>query len=294
MLTIPTSVVPGDLPEKLRAVAAVGFDAIDLSLSDVAQFDGSLSELSTLIAAAGLTIASLGPLDADASLAQIEAKLVIAQELGVDLVILDVADTDAALPDPSVLGSIRLALRPTRAAEDAVCAWVAETAHPQIGLALNAFEVLGDGSPPARLRDLDGAGVFHVALWDGPQQPMLPGQGVLNLGGLARVLVRAGYHGPWSVGAAPQGPDTVLNAYRSLVTVLSDAAMTEPLLRAAVPALPKKVPAKGFEFIEFAVDAAGAAELEATLTAMAFRRERRHLSKKVTLWRQGAVNIVIN
>ncbi len=294
MLTIPTSVVPGTLPDKLGAVAAVGFEAIDLSLSDVAQFDGSLTDIATQIAKAGLKIASLGPLAPGASLAQIRAKLSMAHDLGTDLLILDIDDAKTPLPDPGDLGAVRLALRPTRAAEAAVRALVAEKKHPQIGFALNAFEVLGDGSRPARLRDLDGVQVFHVAVWDGPKQPMLPGQGVLNLGGLARVLTRGGYRGPWSVGVAPQGPDTVLNAYRSLVTVLSDAAMTEPLLRDATPTLPQKVPAKGFEFIEFAVDAAGAKELEATLTAMAFRRERRHLSKAVTLWRQGAVNIVIN
>ena len=54
MLTIPTHIVAGQMVEKLEAIAAVGFDAIDLSLSDVAQFDGSLDALATLIDRAGL------------------------------------------------------------------------------------------------------------------------------------------------------------------------------------------------------------------------------------------------
>ena len=292
MLTIPTHVVPGDLREKLRAIAKCGFEAIDLSLTDVAQFDGDLPELADLIADARLAIASLGPLQVGATPNVINAKLRIAKELKADLLVVAVADT--ALPDFEPQAGVRVAFQPTRIVEEVVTAVVTERNDPQIGLALNAFAVLGDGSRPARLRDLDGARVFHVALWDGPQQPMLPGQGTLNLGGLARVLVRAGYQGPWSVGATPEGPDTARNAYRSLVTALSDAAMNEPLLRNATPALPAKVPAKGFEFIEFAVDAKTAAELERMLTAMAFRRERKHLSKNVTLWRQGAANIVIN
>ncbi len=292
MLTLPTSVVPGRLHEKLRAIAAGGFDAIDLSLTDVAQFDGTLAELARLIAEAGLIVASLGPLEAGATSLAIAAKQEMARTLGVKLLLVEIADP--VLPVLQGHPDVKIALRPTRAVEAAVTAWVKERNDPQIGLALNAFDVLGDGSRPARLRDLDGAAVFHVALWDGPQQPMLPGQGTLNLGGLARVLARGGYDGPWSVGVAPDGPDTVSNAYRALVTVLSDAAMTEPLLRDATPNLPPKVPTKGFEFIEFAVDPASASELESTLTAMAFRRERKHLSKKVTLWRQGAVNIVIN
>ena len=292
MLTIPTHVVPGGLVEKLQAIASIGFDAIDLSLTDVAQFDGPLDELAGIVAAADLKIASLGPIASGATAAIIASKLEMAKSLGADLLILEVDDqVPQDLPD---LKGIRLALRPTRAAEVVVTAFIGEQDNPAIGLALNAYDALNDGSRPARLRDLDGAGVFHIALWDGPNAPMLPGQGTLNLGGFARVLARAGYNGPWSVGTTPDGPDTVRNAYRALVTALSDAAQTEPLLRGAAPDLPPKVPAKGFEFIEFAVDATGASKLEAVLTSMAFRRERQHRSKQVALWRQGAVNIVIN
>ena len=294
MLTIPTAVVPGDLPAKLRDIAALGFEAIDLSLPDVAQFDGSTHKLADLISQSGLQISSIGPLEPGATQAQVAAKVALATELGIGLLILDVDDPDPYVPGLQDIGAIRLAFRPTRAVEDAVRKLVREANNPQIGLALNSFEVLADGARPARLRDIEGAQVFHVSLQDGPLRPMLPGQGTLNLGGFARVLARAGFAGPWSVGVAPEGPDTALNAYRSLVTVLSDAAATEPLLRGSTPTLPKKMAAKGIEFIEFGVDADGAAELEAALAAMAFRRERKHLSKKVTLWRQGAVNIVIN
>ena len=292
MLSIPTHIIAGQFAEKLQAIAAAGFEAIDLSLSDVAQFDGSLDALSSLIQQAGLKIASLGAVPSGASAAATKAKIGMAKELGASVLIIEFSGAvPADLPKPD---GVKLALRPTRAAETGVVDYVTEQCDPNIGLALNAFEVLGDGSRPARLRDLDGASVFHVALWDGPNQPMLPGQGTLNLGGLARVLARGGYRGPWSVGSAPKGRDTLRNAYRSLVTVLSDAAQTEPLLQGTTPDLPAKVPANGFEFIEFAVDEASAVELEAALTSMAFRRERKHRSKQVALWRQGAVNIVIN
>jgi 4-hydroxyphenylpyruvate dioxygenase len=292
MLSIPTHIVPGELAEKLNTIAAVGFTAIDLSLSDVTQFDDDLVVLADIVAQAGLTIASLGAVQPDASVTLIKAKMEMAKSLGAEALVLDVIDK---VPhDLPKFDGIRLALRPTRDAELAVIEYVTEQNDHNIGLALNAFEVLGDGSRPARLRDLNGASVFHVALLDGPNTPMLPGQGTLNLGGLARVLARSGYAGTWSVGATPDGPETLRNAYRSLVTVLSDAAQTEPLLQGAVPDLPPKVPAKGFEFIEFAVDDAGAVELEGVLAAMAFRRERDHRSKRVALWRQGAVNIVIN
>jgi 4-hydroxyphenylpyruvate dioxygenase len=222
MLTIPTHVVPGALAEKLRAIAEVGFEAIDLSLIDVAQFDGPLDEIARLCAEANLKIASLAPIAPGATSAIISAKVKMAQSLGANLLILEVAGhVPVDLPG---LEGVRVALRPSRGAEAAVKAFVDAYGDPAVGLALNAYHFLSDGSRPARFRNLYGAEVFHVALWDGPNVPMLPGQRTLNLGGFARVLARAGYDGPWSVGAATEGPDTVRNAYRSLVTILSDAA----------------------------------------------------------------------
>ncbi len=283
MLTIPTSVVPGDLAAKLRTIADIGFRGIDLSLKDAIAFDGDAARL---VKAVGLRIAALvTPQE------QLSDALAQAKSNDVDLVVVDVTTVPIALPS---LATTRLALRPTRELEYEVRALTAHSADPLLGLALDSFEVLRDGSRPARMRDQDGTKVFHVSLLDGPLRPMLPGQGTLNLGGLARVLARAGYDGPWSTGIVSRGSDDVLNAYRSLVTVISDAAATEPLLRNATPNLPAKVPAKGFEFIEFSVDAESAVTLEGTLSALTFRRERQHLSKQVTLWRQGAVNIVIN
>ena len=52
MLSIPTHIVPGELAEKLNTIAAVGFTAIDLSLSDVTQFDDDLVVLADIVAQA--------------------------------------------------------------------------------------------------------------------------------------------------------------------------------------------------------------------------------------------------
>ena len=133
MLAIPTHIVPGELAEKLKAIAAVGFDAIDLSLSDVAQFDGDLSALADLVEKAGLNIVSLGAVPSGASAALIRAKIEMAQTLGADILILDIKDeVPTNLPSPV---GVRLALRPTRATEAAVLAYIAAEDDPQIGLA---------------------------------------------------------------------------------------------------------------------------------------------------------------
>jgi 4-hydroxyphenylpyruvate dioxygenase len=99
-----------------------------------------------------------------------------------------------------------------------------------------------------------------------------------------------GYVGPWSV----SGQDSAANGYRALVNILDEVAVSEPSAHFHVPQLPARIPAMGIEFIEFAVDEKAADDLTKMLSSMSFRQERRHMTKDVTLWRQGAVNIVIN
>ena len=181
---------------------------------------------------------------------------------------------------------------------------------PHLGLALNSAFSLADGSQAARLRHVPGARVFHVQLADAPAlmghttqsgEPggLLPGEGRLNLASFVRVLARAGYDGPWSlanVTASVTDPRATFaqDGYRALVSLLDDVAATEPDLPPPVADLPDRVHATGFEFIEFAADANDHAALTALLSALTFRKERTHRSKSVELWRQGAVNIVVN
>jgi 4-hydroxyphenylpyruvate dioxygenase len=51
---------------------------------------------------------------------------------------------------------------------------------------------------------------------------------------------------------------------------------------------------EGVEFVEFAADHAGAAELHERFAALGFREAGRHISKDVTVYRQGGINIVVN
>ncbi len=183
--------------------------------------------------------------------------------------------------------------------------------RPGLGLAVNAVFSLADGSKPARLRDIPGDRLFHVQLSDAPrlesdtrrlrgQLALLPGLGVLNLAGLVRVLVRCGYQGPWSVGPAghdtprPGGRTMARDGYRAIVNLLDEVGRTVPGADFGLPALPERVYASGFEFIEFAVNDTSRDELACLLASMCFRKERTHVSKSVELWRQGAINIVIN
>ena len=187
---------------------------------------------------------------------------------------------------------------------------VEQVASLHFGLALNSFFSLADGSKPARLREIAGDKVFHVQLSDAPAMDfdirqlkshfgLLPGQGGLNLASFVRVLARAGYAGPWSlarVSDTAQGSrdSFTRDGYRALVSLLDEVAQTEPSLAAPMVDLPPRVYPTGIEFIEFAADVATGKTLRQMLEALCFRRERQHVSKSVELWRQGAINIVVN
>ena len=181
---------------------------------------------------------------------------------------------------------------------------------PAFGLALNSFFSLADGSQPARLRDIPGHRLFYVQLSDAPVLDfdisrlkshfgLLPGQGSLPLASFVRVIARSGYNGPWSLARVSDTTQDSQNTFaqdgfRALVSLLDDVAQTEPALPAPIAGLPQRVYPTGFEFIEFATDKVAQAALTGMLSALCFRKERQHVSKSVELWRQGAINLVVN
>jgi 4-hydroxyphenylpyruvate dioxygenase len=61
-----------------------------------------------------------------------------------------------------------------------------------------------------------------------------------------------------------------------------------------LPMLPPRALCLGVEFIEFAMDDQAAPPFERLLAALGFCRAGEHVSKAVTRWRQGDINIVVN
>ncbi len=188
---------------------------------------------------------------------------------------------------------------------------IEEVDNPQLGLALNSHLALADGTKPAHLNYLQGGRVFHVQLSDTSRMGSgdtriahssahLPGQGVLNLEGFVKVLTRRGYGGAWSIALVDEnsprrGSRTLVrDGFRSLVNLLDNVSRTDCDLKFDIPDLPPRVYTSGFEFIEFAVDEKSSAELSDLLHKICFRKEKHHVSKSVDLWRQGAVNLIVN
>ncbi len=260
---------------------------------------------------------------------RLERKFDLMQTLGVDLLLLCSSTHAAASDDPARAAADLADLAERAVSRDLRVAYMAlpwarhirtEMAalelvrridSPGLGIGLNSSFSLAGGAKPARLRDLPGERIFHVQLLDAPALDMdlrhltkhfgaLPGQGDLNLAGFVRIVAKGGYAGAWSLGSVSEigsrggAKEAATDGYRSLVTLLDDAARREPDLDFGTPELPERVYASGFEFIEFAADEKDGDALGAMLSSLCFRMERRHIAKSVELWRQGAVNIVVN
>ena len=264
----------------------------------------------------------------EAAFARLDQKLELMAELGAAMLLVGSTTLESSDSDPDVIDADfgELADRVGKAGFRAALIalpWAANIRtelralevveavnSPHFGLALNSFFSLADGSQAARLRDIQGGRIFHVQLSDAPALNLgfsrqnghfglLPGQGCLNLPSFVRILTRSGYRGPWSIArisaSAEDGRESYArDGFRALVSLLDEVAQTEPALPRPLPALPPRVYPTGIEFIEFAVNDASRKTLIEMLRGMSFRKERQHISKSVELWRQGAVNIVLN
>ncbi|MDH3659040.1 MAG: TIM barrel protein [Alphaproteobacteria bacterium] len=337
-ISIATASVPGDIRTKLSAISKAGFSSIELFEPDFIGFDGTGEAFGAMVRDHGLKIDALQPFhdfeglegpERTLALDRLECKFDLMQALGVDMLLVcssthpeasgdreSIVRDLAALAERAQKRGLRIAYmalpwaRHVRT-EMAAFGLIREIDNPSIGLGLNSYLSLADGSKPARLRDIDGNSVFHVQLSDAPALNMdlrhlsrhfgvLPGQGDLNLAGFVRIVAKSGYAGSWSLGGLndvrPQGDamSVATDGYRSLVNLLDEVSSGEPDLDFPIPKLPERVYASGFEFIEFAAGDDDSEALKTLLASLCFRMERRHISKSVELWRQGAVNIVVN
>lgn len=337
-LSIATTAIPGDLPEKLEQIAAAGFHGIELNEPDFIGFNGTGEDVHQLLEKNRLKVSLFQPFNDFEGLVgeqrkqtfnRLESKFALMKKLGADLLLICSSSHPDASSDKDVIVS-DLAEVANRAEElnlrvaYLAVPWaryiqtemqaldlVLQIDSPNFGLALNSVFSLADGSKPARLRDIPGNKVFHVQLSDAPfldkdfrhlkrHFGMLPGQGVLNLSGFIRVLAKNGYTGPWSIACVGevalqrQYKSLTTDGYRALVNLLDQVMRTDPKINFAIPKFPERIHASGFEFIEFACDEVSGGQLTQLLSSLRFRMERRHVTKSVELWRQGAVNIVVN
>ncbi len=250
-------------------------------------------------------------------------------ELGTDLVLVcssvhpqALGGIDRAADDFAELGGIA-AERDLRVGYEALAwgrhvndhrdAWeiVRRADHPNVGLILDSFHTLARKIDPDTIRRIPADRIFFVQLADAPLIEMdllywsrhfrnMPGEGELDVTGFMRAVAATGYEGVISLeifndqfrGGRPEG--LARDGYRSLVALMDDVRRAEPDIAIAVPDIPPRIRVDGVEFIEFATRGSEAEALSAMLRAMGFAHVGDHIAKKVALWQQGDIRIVLN
>ena len=327
---IATVALSGTLPDKLEAIAAVGFDGVEIMESDLLTFDGSPADVRRICEELGLAIDLYQPFrDFEAmpepqrtrNMDRAERKFDVMQALGTDLTLVCSNTHPATMNDDSRAAADlaemaeRAARRGLRVGYEALSwgrhvnlwghAWriVQQAAQPALGLIVDSFHTLSLGDDPAGIARVPAEKLFFVQMADAPKLSMdvlnwsrhfrnFPGQGDLDVTGFMRAVLASGYAGPLSLEVFN---DDFRAAPARFVARdgLRSLILTEAEANdaAALPAVPVL---DGVEFLEFAVDEAARRELEGFLQTLGFQHAGRHRSKSVDLYRQGGVSLVLN
>ena len=330
--------ISGTLPEKIAAIAAAGFQGIEIFEPDLTVHDEAPEVVARRIADAGLELTMLqpfrdfeglpAPLRA-AAFDRAERKFDLMTRLGAPQLLIcsncspaalggidRAADDLRDLADRAAARGVRLcyeALAWGRHISDHRDAWevVRRADHPALGLIIDSFHTLSRGLDPETIRAIPGDRLAYVHLADAPwfatdllwwsrHLRAMPGQGDLNVQGFLRAVAATGYDGWISLeifndqfrGGAARS--IARDGQRSLRVLMDEARRTEPESRLTAPAMPARVPAHGFEFVEFTSEGAEATALKTALGQLGFAQAGSHRSKPVTLWRQGEINLVVN
>ncbi|MFN3892199.1 MAG: bifunctional sugar phosphate isomerase/epimerase/4-hydroxyphenylpyruvate dioxygenase family protein [Beijerinckiaceae bacterium] len=204
-----------------------------------------------------------------------------------------------------------------RHVKDWMQAWdlVRRADRPNLGIVLDSFHICVRNNPIAPIADLPADRIALVQIADAPailMDPMslsrhhrcFPGQGEYPITDFVEAAIKAGYRGALSLEIFNDqfrgAPANVVarDGMRALQTTgeTLDARRAEQGLAPTSigSPLPKAAAISGLEFIEFVTSSAESPRLVALLEGLGFRRVARHRSKDVDLYRQNAVNIVVN
>ena len=235
--SIATVCVSGTLQEKLEAIAAAGFTAVEIFENDLIAFPGSPTEVRRICGDLGLTIVTCQPFRDFEGMPEgrrqrvfdrAERKFDLLQELGTDLLFVCSSVSPEALPgidrlaaDFAELGE-RASRRGLRVGYEALAwgrhvfdyrdAWeiVRRANRPEVGIVLDSFHILARGLDLAAIGTIPRDKISMVQMADAPLLQMdplswsrhwrcLPGQGDLDLSGFMRALTATGYDGVLSL-----------------------------------------------------------------------------------------------
>ena len=235
--SIATVSISGDLPEKLSAIAAAGFDGIEIFEQDFIAFDGSPSDVGRLVHDHGLEIMLYQPFrdfeglpagERTRAFERAKRKFDLMGQLGTDLILIcssvhpeALGGIDRMAEDLAELGALA-ATHDVRVGYEALAwgkyindhrdAWevVRRADHQNIGLIVDSFHTLSRKIPSDSIRSIPGDKIFFVQLADAPLIDMdllywsrhfrnMPGEGDLDIVAFMRAVTATGYQGPLSL-----------------------------------------------------------------------------------------------
>ncbi|RQO62854.1 4-hydroxyphenylpyruvate dioxygenase [Variovorax sp. KBW07] len=235
--SIATVSLSGTLRQKLEAVAAAGFDGIELFEADFINFKGTATELRRIVADLGLSIDLYQPFrDFEGmpepqfrrSLERAERKFDLMEAMGAPMVLCCSNTSPLSVNDPALAAAQlhelaeRAARRNLRVGFEALAwgrhtslygqAWniVKQADHAHLGLILDSFHTLSLKDDPAGIVDIPGDKIFFLQMADAPLLAMdvlqwarhhrsFPGQGDFDVVGFFEKVLLAGYTGPLSL-----------------------------------------------------------------------------------------------
>lgn len=235
--SIATVSISGDLREKLEAIAAAGFDGVEIFENDFLSFDRSPREVRAMADDLGLAITLFQPFRDFEGLPEpyrarafdrAERKFDLMEALGAPLMLvcsslspLAIGGIDRAAADLHELG-VRAAKRNLKVGYEALAwgrhindhrdAWevVRRADHANIGIILDSFHSLSRAIPSDTIRSIPGDKIFIVQVADAPAMDMdllywsrhfrnMPGQGDLPVVDFVRAVAATGYSGALSL-----------------------------------------------------------------------------------------------
>ncbi len=235
--SIATVSLSGDLADKLRAIAAAGFDGVEVFENDFLTFDGNPRDVGKMITDLNLAIVAFQPFrDFEGmpeplrgrTFERARRKFELMNELGAKLMLIcsnvspqSLGGIDRAAHDLNELGDLAAkhgvrvgfeALAWGRHVNDYRDAWeiVRRADHERIGLILDSFHTLARRSPLEPIASIPGDRIELVQLADAPQLDMdvlswsrhfrnFPGQGDLPVADFLKSVEATGYSGPLSL-----------------------------------------------------------------------------------------------